>query len=46
MPEMDFTKNDKGKNEIALVLMVHGTDHFADAAYAALDYIENIHLKK
>lgn len=38
IPEVDVTKNDEAKNEIALVLMGHGTGHFADAAYAALDY--------
>lgn len=29
---------ESGKNDTALVLMGHGTGHFADAAYGALDY--------
>lgn len=46
VPELDITKNNgtaEGQNqnknfETALVLMGHGTGHFADAAYGALDY--------
>nr|WP_315021072.1 sirohydrochlorin cobaltochelatase [uncultured Aminipila sp.] len=38
VPELDVTKNEAVKNETALILMGHGTGHFADAAYAALDY--------
>ncbi len=36
--ELDVTKHKDVQNEVALVLMGHGTGHFADAAYAALDY--------
>ncbi|QHI71523.1 sirohydrochlorin cobaltochelatase [Aminipila terrae] len=39
VPELDMTKAKKGDCENkALILMGHGTGHFADAAYAALDY--------
>lgn len=38
VPELDTTKNKSVKGETALVLMGHGTGHFADSAYTALDY--------
>lgn len=38
VPQLDLTNKKNSLNETALILMGHGTGHFADAAYAALDY--------
>ncbi len=38
VPELDQKKNADQAAKTALVLMGHGTGHFSDAAYAALDY--------
>ncbi|QIB68882.1 sirohydrochlorin cobaltochelatase [Aminipila butyrica] len=38
VPELDGTSGGQQAENTALVLMGHGTGHFCDAAYAALDY--------